>query len=270
MSLELTDRVVMVTGAGSGIGRAAARLFARLGARVVLVGRTVETLRESAAGLPPEAHLVAPCDVADPEQVEARVADTIARFGRLDGAFNNAGTFGAFGPLHEDTPANFDSVVATNLRGVWACVRGQTRAMLTTGGGSIVNCASVAGHIGHAQSPVYSATKHAVIGLSKSAALQYAGDGIRVNVVSPGSTDTPMLRDLYTDPGKLAQRANRAPLGRLGTCEEVANAAAWLISPLSGYVTGQTIVVDGGVTAGSAAPRNDRPSDRPEEGEGRS
>ncbi|WP_430981044.1 SDR family NAD(P)-dependent oxidoreductase [Streptomyces luteoverticillatus] len=105
------------------------------------------------------------------------------------------------------------------------------------------------------QSPLYSATKHAVIGLSKSAALQYAGDGIRVNVVSPGSTDTPLLRDLYRDPDALDQRARRASLGRLGSCEEVANAAAWLLSPLSGYATGQTIVVDGGVTAGSAVTR---------------
>ncbi len=134
-------------------------------------------------------------------------------------------------------------------------MRGQIEAMLTAGGGAIVNCASVAGHIGHAQSPLYSATKHAVIGLSKSVALQYAGDGIRVNVVSPGSTDTPMLRSLYADPSALAQRARRAPLGRLGKCEEVANAVVWLLSPLAAYVTGQTLGVDGGVTAGSAIPR---------------
>jgi NAD(P)-dependent dehydrogenase (short-subunit alcohol dehydrogenase family) len=258
MSLELTDRVVMVTGAGSGIGRAAARLLVGHGARVILVGRTVSALAETAAGLPPSHRLVAPCDVGDDKQVEACVAEAIARFGRLDGAFNNAGTFGTFGPLHEDTADNFDHVVATNLRGVWSCMRGQIGAMLTAGGGAIVNCASVAGHIGHAQSPLYSATKHAVIGLSKSAALQYAGDGIRVNVVSPGSTDTPMLRGLYGDPDALAQRARRAPLGRLGTCEEVANAAAWLLSPLAAYVTGQTLVVDGGVTAGSAVARTDR------------
>ncbi|MEU9482441.1 glucose 1-dehydrogenase [Streptomyces decoyicus] len=258
MSLELTDRVVMVTGAGSGIGRAAARLLVGHGARVVLVGRTESALTETAAGLPPSHHLVAPCDVGDDKQVAACVAAAVDRFGRLDGAFNNAGTFGTFGPLHEDSADNFDHVVATNLRGVWSCMRAQTGAMLAAGGGAIVNCASVAGHIGHAQSPLYSATKHAVIGLSKSAALQYAGDGIRVNVISPGSTDTPMLRGLYAGPDALEQRARRAPLGRLGTCEEVANAAAWLLSPLAAYVTGQTIVVDGGVTAGTAVPRTGR------------
>ncbi|MEU0936909.1 glucose 1-dehydrogenase [Embleya sp. NPDC005971] len=257
MSLELNDRVVLITGAGSGIGRAAARLFARLGARVVLVGRNADALHETADGLPAADHLVAECDVADESGMDACVAETIARFGRLDGAFNNAGTFGAFGPLHLDTVDNFDNVVATNLRGVWACMRSQIGAMLPNGGGAIVNCASVAAHIGHGQSPIYSATKHAVIGLSKSAALQYAGDGIRINVVSPGSTDTPLLRDLYPEADALAQRARRAPLGRLGSCDDAANAAAWLLSPLSGYVTGQTVVVDGGVTAGAAVVRDE-------------
>jgi A-factor type gamma-butyrolactone 1'-reductase (1S-forming) len=251
--LDLDARVVMITGAGSGIGRAAATLFVRHGARVVLAGRRRKALDETAAGLPDGSYQVITCDVADPKQVESSVDEAIVRFGRLDGAFNAAGVFGAFGPLHNDTEANFDDVVGVNLRGAWACLRAQIRGMLGTGG-SIVTCSSVAGHIGHAQSPLYSATKHAVIGLTKSAALQYAGSGIRLNVVSPGSTDTPMLRDLYPDPAALAQRASRAPLGRLGRPEEVAGAALWLLSPSASYVTGQCVVIDGGVLAGSTPP----------------
>ncbi len=174
------------------------------------------------------------------------------RYGPLYGAFNNAGVFGRFGPLHEDDVENFATVVGTNLAGVWDCLRRQIPHLLRAGGGSIVNCASVAAHLGQTPSPVYAATKHAVVGLSKSAALQYAADGIRVNVVSPGSTDTPMLRALYASPEALDARRRRAPLRRLGAPEEVAGAVVWLLGPASGYVTGQTVIVDGGVTAGSS------------------
>ncbi|RAG81911.1 short-chain dehydrogenase [Streptacidiphilus pinicola] len=253
-SFGLDGRVVLITGAGSGIGQAAAVAFAEAGAHVALAGRRLEHLEETRKLLPdPDDALVLRCDVDRESDVVALVDAVAERFGRLNVAFNNAGTFGRFGPLHEDDEENFDLVVGTNLRGLWRCMRHQVARMLQNGGGSIVNCASVAAHLGHARSPLYSATKHAVVGLSKSAALQYAGSGIRVNVVSPGSTDTDMLRSLYEDAGALQARSSRAPLKRLGTPAEVANAAVWLASPLSGYVTGQTLPVDGGVTAGSSA-----------------
>ena len=250
----LAGSVVIVTGAGSGIGRAAARLFTKRGAHVVLLGRRPEPLRAVEAELPPGRATAAPCDVTDAAAVHACVDGVVDRFGRLDAAFNNAGTFGAFGPLHLDTDANFAEVVDINLRGIWNCLRFQIAAMIPAGGGAIVNCSSVSGHIGHSHSPLYAATKHAVLGLTKSAALQYAGDGIRVNAVSPGSTDTELLQRLYGDPAVIAERGRRAPLGRVADPVEVAEAAVWLAGRGASYITGQTVVVDGGVTAGSPAP----------------
>jgi NAD(P)-dependent dehydrogenase (short-subunit alcohol dehydrogenase family) len=246
----LADSVVLITGAGSGIGRATAVAFARAGSRVVLGGRRRDRLEET-AGLCPDRSTIRihVCDVTLEEDVARLTAVAVEDFGRLDIAFNNAGSFGRFGPLHEDDEANFDAVLDVNLRGVWRCMRHQLAHMVPRGSGSIVNCSSVAGHRGHQRSPLYAASKHAVIGLSKSAALQYASHGIRVNVVSPGSTDTEMLTSLYADGSELAARRERAPMRRLGEAHEVAQAVLWLGGPDSSYVTGQTVVVDGGVTA---------------------
>jgi NAD(P)-dependent dehydrogenase (short-subunit alcohol dehydrogenase family) len=249
---ELTGSVVFVTGAGSGIGRAAVSAFSAAGAHVLATGRSADRLEET-IGLAKDPELVTPvlCDVTNPHDVSRAVGQALSDFGRLDCAFNNAGTFGRLGRLHEDDQDNFDLVVDTNLRGLWLCLKYQIPVMVAQGGGSIVNCASVAGHYGNAATAIYSATKHAVIGLSKSAAMQYAAEGVRVNVVSPGGTETDMLRALYGSDEALQARALRTPLQRLASPEEVANAAVWLASPLASYVTGQALVIDGGVTAGA-------------------
>jgi NAD(P)-dependent dehydrogenase (short-subunit alcohol dehydrogenase family) len=247
----LAGAVVMVTGAGSGIGRAAVSAFSAEGAHVLATGRSTARLEETAA-LAKAPELVTPvlCDVTKDDDVSRTVAFALSRFGRLDCAFNNAGTFGRLGPLHEDDEDNFDLVVDTNLRGVWLCMKHQIPAMVAQGAGSIVNCSSVAGHFGNPATAMYSATKHAVVGLSKSAAAQYAANGVRVNVISPGGTDTEMLRALYGSEEALEARARRTPLQqRLAGAEEVANTVVWLAGPLSSYVTGQALIIDGGVTA---------------------
>ncbi|WP_222719104.1 SDR family NAD(P)-dependent oxidoreductase [Actinokineospora xionganensis] len=252
----LEDKIVMITGAGSGIGRAAVAAFTDAGAIVVAAGRRVEPLRESLelAGIDQSRSLVLTCDVTDEDSVAAAVDATVERFGGLDAAVNTAGTFGPIGPIAESRLEDASDVVAVNLIGMWLCVKHQARAMIAAGGGAIVTTGSVASLIGHSGSPMYAATKHGVVGLTKAAALQLAPHRIRVNAVCPGSTDTPMLRELYPSADQFDARAKRAPLGRVGEPAEVAAAAVWLASPHSSYVTGQALAVDGGVTAGSAAP----------------
>lgn len=256
----LTGKVVLVSGAGSGIGRSVVVALARAGALVVAAGRREQPLRASLrlAGLDHSRARVALCDVTDEDSVAAAVDTAIAAYGGLDAAVNTAGTFGPSGPLAEARREDAAEVLTTNLMGMWLCVKHQARAMIETGGGAIVTTGSVASFLGHSGSPMYAAAKHGVVGLTKAAALQLAGHHIRVNAVCPGSTDTPMLRALYPEDGQLAARARRAPLGRLAGPDEVAAAAVWLAGPASSYVTGQALAVDGGVTAGSAAPAGPR------------
>lgn len=249
---HLQGKVAIVTGAGRGIGRAVARKLAQAGAAVVLAGRTPEALEATAGQIRADGGeaLALPADVTREESVKALVAGAVKAYGRLDCAFNNAGTFGKFGLLEKDTLENFDAVVSTNLKGVWLCMREEIPAMLAHGGGAIVNCSSVSGLMGHLQSCVYSASKHGVAGLTKSAALQYARRGIRVNAVCPGSTDTEMLREVYFTEELLKDRADLLPIGRFAAPEEIAELAVWLCSDRSSFVTGQIIAADGGVTAG--------------------
>jgi NAD(P)-dependent dehydrogenase (short-subunit alcohol dehydrogenase family) len=252
MSNRLSGQVAIVTGAAAGIGRAAALLFAREGARVVLSDvdgdRGDATARQIRAD-GGDAQFVR-ADVSRDAEAEAIVRTALERYGRLDCAFNNAGIEGAMADTAACTEANWDRTLAINLKGVWLCMRHQIPAMLRTGGGSIVNMASVAGLVGFAGLPAYVASKHGVVGLSKSAALELADKNIRVNVVCPGVIHTEMI-DRLTHRDPAAERSFTAlePVGRMGTPEEVAAAALWLCSRDSSFVTGATLAVDGGFIA---------------------
>lgn len=253
MTTQSIDKVAMVTGAGSGIGKAAALAFARAGYSVVLADVGTAAGRKALAEVEAvgAAAIFVRCDVSDPVDVLDLVDQAVARFGRLDAAFNNAGIEGDSAATGECGHDNWDRVLAVNLTGVWLCMRNQIRQMLTQpSGGAIVNCASVAGLTGIAAMPAYVASKHGVVGLTKVAALDYAQAGIRVNAVCPGAIDTPMLERFMAggDAARQAVLANE-PVGRLGKADEIANAVLWLCGEGSSFVTGQAIAVDGGWTA---------------------
>jgi len=249
---ELSGKVAVVTGGGSGIGRATALALAEAGAKVVVSGRRQkpgeETVRQitSAGGA---AHFIQ-ADVTQAADVERLVAETVKHFGRLDVAFNNAGTEGSPRPLTEATEAEYDEVFDANVRGVWLSMKYQVPAMLKSGGGVVINNASIAGSVGLGLAPLYVASKHAVIGLTKSAALAYAKEGVRVNSVSPGAIETEMF-DRFTGGQSEAKdwMASAHPVGRVGRVEEIAAAVKWLASPSASFVTGHDLAVDGGYLA---------------------
>lgn len=247
-----TGKSVLVTGAAGGIGRAAAIAFAREGARVAVVdvdakgGEETVALIAQAGG---EAFF-AKADIAQPAQVEAMVAAVVERHGRLDCAFNNAGIEIEHLPLAEADEETFDRLMSVNVKGVWLCMKHEIRQMLKQGGGAIVNTASVAGLVGAPLMPLYAASKHAVVGMTKTAAAEYGKAGIRINSVCPGIIRTPMLdRALEREPRREKSIVKAHPIGRLGEAEEIANAAVWLCSDAASFVTGHQLAVDGGLTA---------------------
>lgn len=247
-------KVALVTGAGSGIGRASALAFARSGARVIVAdmdplgGRQTVRLIEEAEG---EARFVQ-ADVSDEPQVERLVDTCIDVFGRLDFAHNNAGIGAPPTALHETELGNFERVLGVNVIGVWLCLKHEARVMLLQGGGSIVNTASLAGLIGFPMHVAYATSKHAVIGITRTAALEYARAGIRVNAVCPAFVQTPMVENLIAlgGPGMSLERlASMQPMGRIGTPDEVAEAVVWLCSDAASFITGIPLPIDGGTTA---------------------
>lgn len=251
MNAELQDKVVLVTGGASGIGRACAIAMAQVGGKVTVSdiderggNETVSLIRKSGG----DANFIQ-TDVTQSDKVAALVNQIIEHHGKLDCAVNNAGVFGRLAPLVEQKPADFDHIIGTNLKSVFLCMKFEIEAMLKHNLGSIVNIASVQGLVASAGAALYCASKHGVIGLTKSAALDNACTGIRINAVCPGTIDTPLARKFYTDQGlPLPTEFPRIPMGRLGRPEEIAQAVVWLCSPASSYVTGISMPVDGALT----------------------
>lgn len=251
--MEQQTRVALVTGAGSGIGRACALAFARAGASVVVAdiaaegGREIVGQIEAAGGT---ATFVA-ADVTDAAQVERLVQAAVETYGRLDWAHNNAGVAQRQHALTADCPEEeWDRVMAVNLKGVWLCMKFEIPQMLRQGSGAIVNTASTAGLVGLPNSSIYTASKHGVVGLTRSAAVEYARHGVRINAVCPGTVLTPMVEALYQgNREEIARRVGSRPTPRAGTPEEVAAAVVWLCSDAASFVTGHTLAVDGGFVA---------------------
>ena len=251
MAGQLEGKVSLITGGGSGIGKASALAFAREGSKVVVADvnvdggeQTVRIIQDTGG----EATFVK-AEVSNSSDVSDMVSHAVQTYNRLDCAFNNAGVSGGPGRIHEYTEDNWSRVLDINLTGVWLCMKYEIIQMLNQGGGTIVNTASVMGLVGGSRSPAYAATKHGVVGLTRTGAVDYAQEGIRINAVCPGYIRTPMIEGILSDPGAEERVVSRHPMHRLGTPEEIAEAVVWLCSDAASFVTGHAMTVDGGYVA---------------------
>lgn len=257
MTTELEGKVALVTGGTSGIGRDTAVLFAKAGAKVVVAGRrepegneTVELIRIAGG----DGQFVK-ADISKASEVDALIQKAVERFGRLDIAFNNAGIEGACVPIVRQSEEDWDRTIAINLKGVWLSLKYEIRQMLRQrGGGAIVNMASITGLIGSVGAGAYSASKHGVIGLTKTAALENAKNGIRINAVCPGFTETPMTDRIFRVPQVHKYVLSCHPIGRLGRPAEIAEAVVWMCSDRASFMTGHSLILDGGFLAGPNSP----------------
>ena len=257
MTKELEGKVGLVTGGTAGIGRETAVLFAKAGAKVAVAGRrevegneTIELIRAAGGD-----GLFVKTDVSKASEVEALIQRTIEKFGRLDVAFNNAGIEGVWAPIVRQSEEDWDRTIATNLKSVWLCLKYEIRQMLQQGaGGAIVNMSSITGLVGAVGAAAYSASKHGVIGLTQTAALENAKSGIRINAVCPGFTETPMADRALRVPAMHKYVLSLHPIGRLGRPTEIAEAVVWMCSDRASFMAGQSLVLDGGFLAGSNSP----------------
>jgi NAD(P)-dependent dehydrogenase (short-subunit alcohol dehydrogenase family) len=249
----MTDqKVAIVTGASSGIGRATAVALAKQGVKVMVAARrakegeeTVHLVKEAGSE-----GIFVKTDVANEDNVKSLVEKTVKMYDRLDYAFNNAAIPEITTPLIEQTSNVFDQIMNVNVKGVWLCMKYEIPEMIRSGGGAIVNTSSGAGVIGIPQQPVYSASKHAVLGMTKSAALEYAKSGIRINAIAPGLVETEMLEEVAEDNKELIESLkSKTPIGRIGDPREIANAVVWLLSDKASFVLGHTLLVDGGIVS---------------------
>ncbi|HEY1379535.1 MAG TPA: glucose 1-dehydrogenase [Gemmataceae bacterium] len=249
--LDFSGKVALVTGAAAGMGLATARAFAEAGAAVVLADFKEDAVKAEAEKLLAAGHkaLAVRCDVSDDAQVAAMMERVVAEFGRLDATFNNAGVMAKIAPTAESTAEDRERVIGVNLRGVWSCMKHEIRQMERQGSGAIVNNASVGALTGNPGIGSYIASKHGVVGLTRTAALEYVKKGIRVNAVNPGLIDTQVARDVVAgDERAYGEIAKGVPIGRAGRPEEIAAAVLWLCSPAASYVVGHALTVDGGMT----------------------
>ncbi|MBP2170771.1 NAD(P)-dependent dehydrogenase (short-subunit alcohol dehydrogenase family) [Erwinia toletana] len=251
MSFSFNGQVALITGAASGMGLATAKAFAAAGAAVVMADISEEAVCVAAAELNAAGYKASGirCDVAKIDEVKAMVDQAVATFGRIDVAFNNAGVQSPVAETALAEPEDYDFVMDVNLRGIWNCMKYELIQMKKQGSGAIVNNSSLGGLVGIAERGIYHASKHGVVGLTKSAGLEYAPQNIRVNAICPGIIETPMVSGmLESQPEAMAEMMKEVPIKRLGRAEEIADAVLWLCSPASSFIIGHALPVDGGYT----------------------